>query len=768
MATNGANKVPFIGIDFGTSKCTVAWINPRTRRAELIRNAEGHEKTPSVVYFGDSDTLVGEYAEQMLENEAERGRVVMSIKRDMVFTPSLSLPGGKRIRAVAVAAEIFRKLKCDAEQLHFHAPVTRAVVTVPAAFDALQRERIEEAAKLAGFNDVRLLEEPVAAAIAYSRAGLTVGQHVLVYDLGAGTFDLAVLANDEDGGFRLVMESRGVARLGGDDFDRALYDYCDEVATRELGRGITLDGRVDLQFLALCRKRKENLSVQERSSFSNLLMGDNGSGPVRFQQIIERSVFEGLIEEKVGTTARLTERVVQEAGTRGHKVDTVVMVGGSSRVPLVERMLKGKLPVEPKSWAERDMAVALGAAYYAETIWAQETGRELYLQAVKQTSTKGRLDHEDVERLAKLAREIRLDEGTAAAIEREVLGDLKERIYKRQLDAQREQYRQAVRVVWEDKRLTSAEVTQLSTLVQNLGLDQAQAASIENEIMGGTKDEMLEWSKPKLRIPELMAKVDDLGNGFPVHTVTTIQTLMKAERNWQDKLQPTLRSSIAAYSQAVLGEVEAELRNIGVDRAPFGFDLQVDLKVEVVKRRSTLGRFILGIVSIAIGVITGWIGVSAGEYSYLPLYPGEVWIAAVGMIATGLPVTVGLYRLLHRTMPDSALRYWLSPVVGILVAVVAGVCLVVVQFLAGLNEYSFDNDLSIYYDEYGLSYPAILVVTLAAIPFTFWVLHWIVPSGASKELTLARVREAALSVLPQLKSEGASYVKQVAHVLLNS
>ena len=223
-----ATTEPFLGIDFGTSKSSMAWVNPSTNHAELLRNAEGRDATPSVIYYGERETLVGEPAEHMIEDEAERQRVVLSIKRDLVNAPTLALPG-KRVKRIEIVAEVLRKLKRDAEERRFHQKVTRAVITVPAAFDAAQRRKIKEAGKLAGFTEVELLEEPVAAALAYGRAGQAVGDSILVYDLGAGTFDLALLAR-ENGTFRLACEPRGLARCGGDDFDRALYDYCEEIA----------------------------------------------------------------------------------------------------------------------------------------------------------------------------------------------------------------------------------------------------------------------------------------------------------------------------------------------------------------------------------------------------------------------------------------------------------------------------------------------------------------------------------------------------------
>ncbi len=153
-------NAPSIGIDFGTTTSSMAWVDPRTGKAEVLKNAEGEEKTPSVVYFGDGAPLVGTAAEQMLEDEDERRRVVASIKRELVNAPTLALPG-RRVMAVEVAAAVLAKLKHDAEALYFRAPVTRAVITCPAGFYAMERDEIAQAARLAGFAEVELLHEPV-------------------------------------------------------------------------------------------------------------------------------------------------------------------------------------------------------------------------------------------------------------------------------------------------------------------------------------------------------------------------------------------------------------------------------------------------------------------------------------------------------------------------------------------------------------------------------------------------------------------------------
>jgi molecular chaperone DnaK (HSP70) len=355
----------FLGIDFGTSKSTMAWLNPRTGQAEVIKNAEGEDKTPSVVYVGADGVLVGTPAENMLEEEEERGRVFVSVKRTIARPMRIALPDRKLITPLEIAAEILKKLKQDAETGHFKEAVERAVLTCPAAFSETERDALAEAAKRSGFQTIELLEEPVAAALAYARTGLKVEGQVLVYDLGGGTFDLAVLARDQDG-FRPALPPKGLHSCGGDDFDRALYAHCDELARQTLQRSLSGDDRTDLQLLRLCRLRKENLTSRDRCEFSTYLPGG-----VRFKHPLERATFEGLITPHVAETVRLTRSVVEEARDNGHSVATVVLIGGSSRIPLVQRLLlkDANLPVEPQRWQQQDMAVALGAAYHGQSLW---------------------------------------------------------------------------------------------------------------------------------------------------------------------------------------------------------------------------------------------------------------------------------------------------------------------------------------------------------------------------------------------------------------
>lgn len=355
--------MPFLGIDFGTSQSSMAWFNPRNGQAEIIRNAEGEEKTPSIVYYGDNEILVGKIALDLLEVDFERHRLISSVKRDLARPITYNL-GVRLVQPVEVAAEIIRKLKRDAEEGHFHTGVNHVVVTHPAVFDQQEIDLLEQAAKLAGFSEVLLIPEPVAAAYAYAESKPDVGNCLLVYDFGGGTFDLAVLKRDEfDGTYSLAVEPRGI-RCGGDDLDRALYAHCDAIAKETLGHSISSGDQCDVRFLRECQKRKENLSIRQACEFSSYL-----SGHVHFKHRIERSEFERLIHSKVDETIKMTRAMLDDVAARRLKPAEIVLIGGSSQVPLVQQLLKESLNLEPVKWQKRDFAVALGAACHARKEW---------------------------------------------------------------------------------------------------------------------------------------------------------------------------------------------------------------------------------------------------------------------------------------------------------------------------------------------------------------------------------------------------------------
>jgi tetratricopeptide (TPR) repeat protein len=430
--------VSVLGIDFGTTNSSMAWPSQQGERVDLVRDAEGNEKTPSVVYFGDDETLVGTEAVNVLVDargdDLVQARVIQSVKRRLLNPPRIALPGGRAVRPVEVAAEILAKLRRDAEANDHGERLARAVITYPAVFDAAQTSAIVEAATMAGFDEVELVEEPVAAAIAFQHEGGQVGQGVLVFDYGGGTFDAAFVVREEgEDRFYLALEPDGDAQCGGDDIDQALYDYFDAQARSQLGRPITLrDNTVDTDFLQTCRRRKETLSKSRQATFSTML-----DGGVRFSSTIDRAAFEELISSQVDRTVRITERTAQRAREAGYPVDTVLLVGGSSQVPLVQQRITGTLGLQPLSWGHRDVAVALGAAYYAQVVWGrpvrrqptQDDPRQRYQRSVELVWSDGRLEPAEAQRLETFRRELGLSPEDAAQIERQVIGRAKEEFF---------------------------------------------------------------------------------------------------------------------------------------------------------------------------------------------------------------------------------------------------------------------------------------------------------------------------------------------------
>ncbi len=291
--------------------------------------------------------------------------MLSSVKPDLA-KPLKWRKGDRLVTPLVAAAEILGKIKRDAEKRQFHEPVTRTVITCPATFDELQKDKLGEAARLAGFREVELLAEPVAAALAYASDGMNVGRHVLVYDLGGGTFDLALLAREEDeDGFRVAMDPAG-DRIGGEDFDRAIYDHFEAIIRKKFDQPISTDGR-DLHLLRQCRKLKETLtSIEEPAP---LIWRWPRKGQLELK--LTRSSFESLVNAHVERTVRLTQTVQEFAARDGYPLDSVILIGGASRTPCIVQRLHETLKIEPREWQKQDVAVALGAAYHAQRLWGE-------------------------------------------------------------------------------------------------------------------------------------------------------------------------------------------------------------------------------------------------------------------------------------------------------------------------------------------------------------------------------------------------------------
>ena len=377
-----------IGIDFGTSFCTSSRLNPVTGKPEVITFHEtGLQKMPSLVYYSPDGVMVGDSVADMLENSAnmpEEDRTDLftythaSIKRQLQRSMKIYGRDGQVMTQPKVISEILYKIKCNAEQTCFRGQSVESVVlTHPVRFAEWQKEILVEAARLAGFTHVELMEEPVAAAKGYAASGVEVGNGILVYDFGGGTFDVAFVSIDEEGEYRVPVSPEGDLYCGGDDLDAALYHYWESEIKRELNRFISSTPAVDVGFLMRCRKHKESLSVRSSIDQYEILPPP---GFVRYRLRFDRETFESLIEECVGKTITRTRSLLEKVKSAGFTVDTVVLIGGSSRLPLVTKLLKSVLPVEPLKTMLVDSAVAVGAVV-PDKVYTEEELKELCKKA---------------------------------------------------------------------------------------------------------------------------------------------------------------------------------------------------------------------------------------------------------------------------------------------------------------------------------------------------------------------------------------------------
>ena len=237
------------------------------------------------------------------------------------------------------------------------------MLTHPVVFTKRERDRLKEAAALAGFDDVTLLEEPVAAVLGYAASGAPVGKGVLVYDLGGGTLDLAFVKHEDAGGYRVPVESMGDSNCAGDVLDQILYGHWEKESSPQIGPGFGMgDASINLPVLMECRKSKEKLSSAARASLSYLAPQLN----THMVLGIGRKDFDRLIEDRVQVTVGLTKSFLARVEAAGEKVDTVLLIGGSTRVPMVRRELEKVLPVKPIETMHTDVAVAMGAAVVGE------------------------------------------------------------------------------------------------------------------------------------------------------------------------------------------------------------------------------------------------------------------------------------------------------------------------------------------------------------------------------------------------------------------
>ena len=345
-----------IGIDLGTTNSCVAVMEGG--EPAVIPNAEGSRTTPSVVGFSkDGERLVGQVAKRQAVANADN--TVISIKRDMGTDRKVNA-GGKEYSPQEISAMILGKLKADAEK-YLGQKVTQAVITVPAYFTDSQRQATKDAGKIAGLEVLRIINEPTAAALSYGLDKLdSASQKVLVYDLGGGTFDISVL-EISDGVFQ-VLATAGNNRLGGDDFDERIMKYLIEEFKKSEGIDLSKDKMAMQRLKEAAEKTKIELSSVGKSTVSLPFITADASGPKHLEIDLTKSKFESLIEDLVEETITLTKKAMSDAKLDKSDISKIIMVGGSTRVPMVVDKVREYLGKEPFTGINPDECVAIGAA----------------------------------------------------------------------------------------------------------------------------------------------------------------------------------------------------------------------------------------------------------------------------------------------------------------------------------------------------------------------------------------------------------------------
>ena len=343
-----------IGIDLGTTNSCCAVLEGGS--PVVIANSDGDRTTPSVVAFKNGDEIVGIQAKRQAVTNANN--TISSIKRLMGTSEKVKAEG-KEYTPEEISAKILMKIKKDAES-YLGEPVTHAVITVPAYFNDAQRQATKNAGKIAGLEVDRIVNEPTAAALAYGLDKQDKAQTILVYDLGGGTFDVSILELG-DGVFE-VKSTSGNNHLGGDDFDKRVSDFITEEIKNQTNADVSKDPMALQRIKDEAEKAKKALSTQTTTTISLPFIGMVDGSPVNFEMDLSRAKFESLNKDLFDSTLVQVKNALRDANLSSSDIDQVVLVGGSSRIPYVQELVKKELGKEPNKGVNPDEVVAMGAA----------------------------------------------------------------------------------------------------------------------------------------------------------------------------------------------------------------------------------------------------------------------------------------------------------------------------------------------------------------------------------------------------------------------
>jgi len=342
-----------IGIDLGTTNSCVAVYEGG--EAKVIANPEGERTTPSVVAFKNGDIIVGGAAKRQMVVNPD---TIRSVKR-LMGTSKKEKANGKSYSPEEVSAMILGELKKTAES-YLGEKVTKAVITVPAYFNDAQRQATKNAGKIAGLEVERIINEPTAAALAYGLDKQEQTQTVLVYDLGGGTFDVSILELG-DGVFE-VKSTSGNNHLGGDDYDQRIVDYLIEEIKKEHDIDLTTDKMAMQRLQDAAEKAKKDLSGMTTTQISLPFLAQTDNGVVNFETSLTRAKFEQLTDDLTESTLEPVRKALKDANLKASDIDKVLLVGGSTRIPKVQELIKKELGKEPSKGVNPDEVVAMGAA----------------------------------------------------------------------------------------------------------------------------------------------------------------------------------------------------------------------------------------------------------------------------------------------------------------------------------------------------------------------------------------------------------------------
>ena len=343
-----------IGIDLGTTNSCVAVLEGG--EPKVIVTPEGDRTTPSVVAFKNGEELVGITAKrQAVTNPAN---TISSIKR-LMGTGEKVEAEGKKYTPEEISAKILMKLKKDAES-YLGEKVTKAVITVPAYFNDAQRQATKNAGKIAGLEVERIINEPTAASLAYGLDKQDKNQTILVYDLGGGTFDVSILEIG-DGLFE-VKSTAGNNHLGGDDFDKVVMDYIVAEFKKEHGIDLSGDKMAMQRIKDAAEKAKKDLSGMSTTNINLPFISQTADGPVHLDMNLSKAKFEDLCRDLFDSTMEPVRKALSDAKLKASDIDEVLLVGGSTRIPYIQELVKKELGKEPNKSVNPDEVVAMGAA----------------------------------------------------------------------------------------------------------------------------------------------------------------------------------------------------------------------------------------------------------------------------------------------------------------------------------------------------------------------------------------------------------------------